>query len=590
LRVLYNPSEFLRKFKPDESQRHFEKVFCFIRDLKHQNEITRNLIDKYKIKKIKGTNEIYKYYLDNQGMRLLFKYEPKDNQIFKNDSGVILLAVTNHDNQGKVGRSFDRKILDLNKYVENDDFDEELSNIHENDLEKYLGHSYMKTLNFNFDRFEDFMNSMLDEDTKAIYKLSESQLISLNSEGPLFLLGCAGSGKTLVEISKSLANANTKIKQVYFTYTHLLRDAAQNIYDKYKECDGIVGKTDFYSLEEYLLKELKINPSQYFQFERFKNWFIKEGFLSKYKWTRKVDVVDLWSEIRGLVKGYIGNDFFRFKTLVLNSKIINENGFKELLDNNILIQDSITASTYVILDSKRLNDRLPYLPKLKNYIKKVEFKEYKFLDKKSYVYHMNEKYTQYDKETRQEIYKFVEKHYQKYLDDNKLYDDNDLARMLINKIDSNKVKKYDYLFVDELQDLSELQVFALAKLASDPRNILMSGDVAQTINPTFFKRGRIGLIFKNRFNVSYKKYELSENFRNSQQIVELVSKLVDLRIKKLGNDKDDIRETSTNLEREDGLPFFLDTNRTHIETIMTTWLHIPKVAIIVSNEESKQYL
>lgn len=590
MRVIYNPNEFLKKFKLDQRQLYFNRIFEFIMDLKHEKEITRNLIDKYKIKKITNTEEIYKYYLDNKGMRLLFKYEPRDNQIFKTDSGIILLAVTNHDDQGKVGRYYDKKTLNFDKFIESDAYDEELSLISSQEFEEYLGHNYMKTLPFNFERFEEFYEKVVDDDAKAIYKLSEDQLVSLNSEGPLFLLGCAGSGKTLVEISKSLANANSKLKQAYFTFTPLLRDTAQNIYDKYKNCDGIVGTTEFFSLEEFFLKELKISPNQYFQFERFKNWFKKEGFLSKYKWTRKIDVVDLWSEIRGLVKGYIGNDFFRFKTLILNSKVIHEKGFDELIEKKILICEPDMANTFFINDSEKLNDRLPKLPKLSDHIRKIEFKEYQLLDEKSYVNHMNEKYTQYDKETRHEIYKFVEKHYQKHLNENKLYDDNDLARLLINKIDLNKGKKYDYLFVDELQDLSELQVFALAKLVHNPKNILMSGDVAQTINPTFFKRGRIGLIFKNRFNVSYKKYELSENFRNSEQIVELVSKIIDIRIQKLGNDKDDIREKSTNLDRDDGLPFYLKTNRNHIETIMTTWLHIPKVAIIVSNEESKSHL
>ena len=117
MRVIYNPNEFLKKFKLDQRQLYFNRIFNFILDLKHEKEITRNLIDKYKIKKIMGTEEIYKYYLDNKGMRLLFRYEFRDNQIFKSDSGIILLAVTNHDDQGKIGRSYDKKTLNFDKFI-----------------------------------------------------------------------------------------------------------------------------------------------------------------------------------------------------------------------------------------------------------------------------------------------------------------------------------------------------------------------------------------------------------------------------------------------------------------------------------------
>jgi len=569
---------------------HYKKLYNFINDVAYEKSITNHLINRYKIKKIKGTNDIYKFYLNNEGLRLLFKYEQFDNQIFKKDSAIVLLDTSKHDQQGTLGKLHDKKNINLKDFITTDFPDEIEFNITSNEIDEYLGHNFMKTYHFDTFNFEKFLTDITEEETKAIYKLSLKQLKALNTEGPLFLLGCAGSGKTLVEISKSLANANDTLTQAYFTYTPMLKEVASTIYTKYENCHGISGLTYFYTLEEYFLNQLGLNKAQYFQFERFKHWFNKEGFIYKYKWTKKIDVFDLWSEIRGLVKGYIGNDFFRFRTLTLTKELVNEKGFEKLIELNAMCLENTGTYTYFINNTEALYKDLKFYPKLEAYIKEIEFKDYKFLDERSYVKTMNEKYTQYDQETRQEIFNFVKQNYQPYLDENELYDDNDLARLLINRIDRNENRKFDYVFVDELQDLSELQVFALTKLAKDPHNILMSGDVAQTINPTFFKRGRIGLIFKNRFNIKYAKAELTENFRNSKQIIDLVSQLVDIRIEKLGNDSDDIRETSTSLEHEDGLPFFLKADQETIENIISTWLHIPRVAIIVASEETKKYL
>lgn len=596
MRLIYNPDLLFKGIPKERQNIYYNRIFELAKEIKYDKGLTPRVINYFKIKKMTSTDHIFKFYLANDGTRCLAMYEKTDNQIFTQEPGLILLKAVSHDNQGDEGRKFDRELQSLDDFIEFDtDEDIEKNNNHnvsQDAINKYLGHHFMKTVIFdsNMD-INSFLSQIVDGDNKVIYKLSEKQAETLNSEGPTFLLGCAGSGKTLVEIAQALKNAQSDISQAYFTFTPMLKDVAEDIYKKYDSIEGLKGKTYFYCLKDYLLDVTGIEERNFFSFERFKKWYTSKKFVTRYNYLKNVNLVDLWTEIRGLIKGYVGNDYFRVSTIVLNDDIIKSDDFSYLLTDNILTKVDNSNHKFYITNSSKLNSDLEFFPQIKEIISELEFKN-AMIDKNTYVNKIKDSYSQYTKEQRSDIYDFVESVYQPYLKSGEdvLYDDNDLVNILINKINNNEIEKLDYVLVDELQDLSELQILAITMLTNDPNNVLMSGDVSQTINPTFFKRGRIGLIFRNRFDLKYEKLELDENFRNSEQIINVVRSLFDVRVSKLGNNKDDIVEKSLELEKKDGLPFFVDCDKKNIFSLMTTWLHIPKVAIVVASEETKEFL
>jgi len=81
---------------------------------------------------------------------------------------------------------------------------------------------------------------------------------------------------------------------------------------------------------------------------------------------------------------------------------------------------------------------------------------------------------------------------------------------------------------------------------------------------------------------------LDENYRNSESIVDISRMLLDIRRKTLGTYSEDIEEVSREIEKRIGMPFFVNTTDDQFLLILSTWIDIPRVAIIVASEETKR--
>jgi DNA helicase II / ATP-dependent DNA helicase PcrA len=591
LRIVLNQEYLFLGIPKERQEKYYKRILDLSNAINNEGGITRKVIDQFKIKKMQGTETIFKFYLSNDGARCLMKYEESDNQIFDNEPGIVLLRAVEHDDQGKVGRAFDSKYQDYENFlILNEKEDQYIGK--DQAFDDYLGKQYMKTI-YTPSQISDheFIEKMTQIDSRVMYKLSDSQLDVIKAQGPIFLLGCAGSGKTLIEVSKALKNAHHMDRQGYFTYTPMLREVAIEIYKKYESMKGIQGVTEFYCLKNFLLDQLGLNESQYVDFYRFETWYKTNRFESKYKWLSNIGTVNLWTEIRGILKGYIGNDFYRVLEINSMSELLKRDDIKMLLDENIIQRKLDSSTQYVISNSEKLFEYAEeFYPKLHQFLLDQDMTK-PILDHYSYIYKIKQSYSLYDEDTRKQIHDFVTTIYQPYLDDNLLYDDNDLVRLLLKKVKTGDIELFDYVLVDELQDLTEFQVYVLTKLAKHPKQVLMSGDVSQIINPTFFKKGRMGVIFKNLFKTPLNMdLKLDENYRNSESIIAILSDLLQIRRETLGKYSDDIEEVSRELIKRVGLPFFVDTTVDDFLPILSTWIGIPRVAIIVASEDTKAKL
>ena len=146
--------------------------------------------------------------------------------------------------------------------------------------------------------------------------------------------------------------------------------------------------------------------------------------------------------------------------------------------------------------------------------------------------------------------------YDKLPNDYKLFSDNciyDLTRLYIeylnndnyysynsesmNIIRSESKLKFDYVLVDEVQDLTECQIKMLYSLVKNENNILFCGDTNQIINPTFFNLGRIKqmILYSNKTQINPEP--LITNFRNSKAVTELINYVNNIRNTKLPKGK-----------------------------------------------------
>lgn len=87
----------------------------------------------------------------------------------------------------------------------------------------------------------------------------------------------------------------------------------------------------------------------------------------------------------------------------------------------------------------------------------------------------------YSEDERKIIYA-IAVNYQQYLDSNNLYDDNDLAGLSIVKLKEESKIPFQFLVIDEVQDLTEIQIYLIYNLVECKDNIFFAGDIHQIIN------------------------------------------------------------------------------------------------------------
>lgn len=99
---------------------------------------------------------------------------------------------------------------------------------------------------------------------------------------------------------------------------------------------------------------------------------------------------------------------------------------------------------------------------------------------------------------------------------------------------------YDALVVDEVQDLTPVQLTLLTRLLNDPTQLLLCGDANQVVHPNFFSWAGIrGLFWQQdsdqtgaaRSDVSV----LRANYRNAREITRVANRLLQIRVARFGS-------------------------------------------------------
>ncbi len=143
--------------------------------------------------------------------------------------------------------------------------------------------------------------------------------------------------------------------------------------------------------------------------------------------------------------------------------------------------------------------------------------EKNFLSENEYL-ELGLKNTLFTARDRKQVYEIFKKYLQ-YLKDNNLVDS--------NMLDLNLDKNYNFIIIDEVQDFTNAQIFAILKHGE---NFILSGDSNQIIYSNFFSWSKLKtMLFKTEEHS--KVTILQENYRNSVSISNISNRL--LKIKQL---------------------------------------------------------
>lgn len=205
--------------------------------------------------------------------------------------------------------------------------------------------------------------------------------------------------------------------------------------------------------------------------------------------------------------------------------------------------------------------------------------------------YLNENYGYciYGKNDRSLVYELAKK-YRDYLEVNKIINTNEVS-FDFSRYENRK--QYQYIFIDEGQDLTEVEDFMLLSLLAPgcEKNVLFSFDREQIVTPTFFNIGR----FRSKLSLTEyndnRKYKfgynpLTDNFRNPSSVVKLINSFNIVRTKYVQTERNEDRVMEKVRNKLAGYAGIFNGN---ISEIIEKFGHDPKTVIIVTDDYYRDF-
>lgn len=523
----------------------------------------------------------------NKGDRILFTFDT-DRVRSEYRQAILFLDYCHHDDQAMRGRMIG---------VSNQQVEEYLTS--EESIDEFIDQQY---INFDYDPNRvitrvinvETMGQLLDErEDKAVYYLNDEQFECLApTDAPTFIFGSAGSGKTTINIHKAFILAMQPIKIAYFTYSSYLVEDAKKLFQKILEespeyrADELLKRVHFYHLNDYISQEVSIY--QTVSYEQFRTWVIeRQPLLLK---QLGIGIYDIWKEIRGIIKGMIPKEWIDYR-VNMNEwsvasdlvEVIVKKGLGHVDGEDLVLHaEKLYEAKTRFLDQYELKAVLLMHQILDQYLL-----NHALIPKEIYL-KLDEQYCLYSSSQRELLYELTLR-YQMFLSAEGKVDENDMARQFLNRLMNQNVPLFDFVIADEIQDLTEIQIYCLIRLARNRNNLLFSGDINQTIRPTYFHTGRIESILKtSNTHLGFIKHQLVKNYRSTKEVVDLANQVVNLRIQRLGlNKKNDYHEIPIRGEQHP-IYYFDAKHPLEMVKLIETGLNRHYVAIVVPDEEEKK--
>jgi hypothetical protein len=138
----------------------------------------------------------------------------------------------------------------------------------------------------------------------------------------------------------------------------------------------------------------------------------------------------------------------------------------------------------------------------------------------------------FPREARDKLYDLFEK-YSAWLQQAGLYDLNLVAQQLM----SVAAPRYDFVVVDELQDLTAVQLALVLKTLRKPQHFMLCGDSNQIVHPNFFSWQAVKSLFwaDAQSAEAQELRVLRSNFRNSEATTRVANSLLKIKQRRFGS-------------------------------------------------------
>lgn len=161
-------------------------------------------------------------------------------------------------------------------------------------------------------------------------------------------------------------------------------------------------------------------------------------------------------------------------------------------------------------------------------------------------------------EERDAVYDIFEK-YLSFLYVHDLYDSNIVSHQYLQHVQPS----YDFVIVDEVQDLTNIQLYLIIKSLRQAQDFILCGDSNQIVHPNFFSWSKVKSLFyrQEELHTSDELIRiLNTNYRNSPQVTDIANKILKIKNQRFGSiDKESHYLVESNGHTQGEVLFLQDT-------------------------------
>ncbi len=161
-------------------------------------------------------------------------------------------------------------------------------------------------------------------------------------------------------------------------------------------------------------------------------------------------------------------------------------------------------------------------------------------------------------EERELVYGVFEK-YLGFLQEQQLYDSNIVSHQYLQHVQPC----YDFVVVDEVQDLTNIQLYLIIKSLRQAQDFILCGDSNQIVHPNFFSWSKVKSLFYRQEDLQSSEQLiriLNTNYRNSPQVTDIANKILKIKNQRFGSiDKESHYLVESNGHTQGEVLFLQDT-------------------------------
>lgn len=192
----------------------------------------------------------------------------------------------------------------------------------------------------------------------------------------------------------------------------------------------------------------------------------------------------------------------------------------------------------------------------------------------------------FNQQEKTEVYEIFSR-YLTYLNAENYYDSNVLSFDYLEKTP----KIYDYVVIDEVQDITAIQLYLILSSIKKGGSFLLCGDANQIVHPNFFSWAKIKTLFHDQEQLHQGQeitHILQHNYRNAQRVTELSNRILLLKNARFGSiDKESHYLVESNADITGGV-FFLQNQPQILQELDKKTAISTQFAVVVMHEDQKK--